>query len=240
MKIHNLGEEDIAKANAVIDILGPTNEKIATIESNVISLKSGKRGELYAVYKNGLKPGKYHAIAHVRYDTQVATTETNFGVGEMFVEIKNIDVKDFRLGSVAKFDIRIENKWNEELKDVYGRMQIWDEDDNLVADFKTASIDLQPFETTTIYGYWDTEGISVGTYEAKLTLYYANKTTERMLKTNVKLSSIEIDIIGVGMGAVTVKERPEEIDNYIIILIIVLVVANMGWFYYFRRSKKIK
>jgi hypothetical protein len=237
VKMYNLGQEDIASAQASIDILGPTNEVIATIETSPASIRSMEKGELMAVWQAETNPGMYHASATVRYDGEVGKTEKNFYVGNMLVEVIDIMVKDFNLGGVAKFDILTESKWNQEIKDVYAQMVIIDSADNKVADFKSASMDMQPLEKAHLYAYWDTEGVTEGDYVAKLALHYGGRVTEREIKTRVGLESIRMDFAGGSAGAVTggtdlLSQAP------IIVLVTVLVAINLAWFLYFRKRKK--
>lgn len=237
VKMYNLGQEDIAKADATIDILGPTNEVIATLETQPASVKTMQKGELYAVWDSDANPGMYHASATVRYDGEVGKVDKTFYVGNMLVDILGISVKDFRLGGVAKFDILAESKWNQPIKDVYAHMVINDAQDNKVADFKSASLDMAEFEKAHLYAYWDTEGVQEGDYMAQLDLHYGDRVTEREIKTKVGLNDISMDFIGGSAGAVT--GEGDILEQYpVIILVAVLVAINMGWFLYFRKRRK--
>lgn len=236
VKLYNLGKEDIAKATASIDILGPTNEVISTVEAGPVSVKSMQKGELMAVWDADVNPGMYHAAATVRYDGEVGKTEKTFYVGNMLVDVIDIKVKDFSLGSVAKFDILTESKWNQPIKDVYAHMIISDKHDNKVADFKSASLDLEPFEKAHLFAYWDTEGVMEGDYIAKLKLHYGNRVTEREIPTKIGLESITMDFMGGGSGAVT--GEGDLLSQYpIILLVAVLIAINLAWFMYFRKRK---
>jgi len=137
---------------------------------------------------------------------------------------------------VAKFDILTESKWNQPISDVYAHMIITDDGDNKVADFKSASVDMDVFEKAHLFAYWDTEGVMEGEYMAKLALHYGERVTEREIKTKVGLTSIRMDFLG-GAGAVTSEE--DLLSQYpIIMLVAVLVAINLGWFMYFRKKKR--
>jgi len=236
VKMYNLGKEDIAKAQATIDILGPTNEVIATIETGPSSIKSMEKGELLGVWKADVNPGMYHAAATTRYDGEVGKAEKTFYVGNMLVDVIDISVKDFSLGSVAKFDILTESKWNQNIGNVYAHMVINDQNDNKMADFKSASMDMEPFEKAHLYAYWDTEGVMEGDYNAKLSLHYGDRVAEREIMTKVGLNSIRMDFAG-GAGLVTSEE--DILEQYpVILLVAVLVAINFGWFLYFRKRRR--
>jgi hypothetical protein len=237
IKLYNLGTEDIAKAQATIDIYGPTNEVIARIQTEPSAIRSMAKGELIALWKANVNPGMYHAVATVRYDGEVGTSEKTFYVGNMLIDILDVSVKDFSLGGIAKFDILAESKWNQPVSDVFAHMIINDEGDNKIADFKSASTEMEPFETAHLYAYWDTESVQEGDYLGQLSVHYAGRTTDREIKTKVGLNSIRTEIIGVSVGAVTFEEGV--LGQYpIYILVIILVAINFAWFMYFRKRRR--
>ena len=236
VKMYNLGTEDIARAQATIEILGPTNEVIASIDTEPKAVKSMSKDELNAVWRANANPGKYHAVATVRYDGESGMAEQNFYIGNMLVDVLDVSVKDFRLGGIAKFDILAESRWNQPINDVYAQLIVRDENDNKVADFKSASLDMQPFERAHLYAYWDTEGINEGSYVTQLSLFYGDRKTEREIRTRVGLNSITTEIIGISVGAVTAQGGV--LDQYpIIILVVILIAINFSWFLYFRKRK---
>jgi len=237
VKLHNLGKEDIAKAQATIEIRGPTNEVIAAMETESKSLKSMQSGELLTVWNANVNPGMYNVKATVRYDGETGHAEKNFYVGNMLIDVLDITVKDFELGGIAKFDIHAESKWNQPISAVYAQMIINDLKENKVADFKSSSVDVGPFERAHIYAYWDTEGVDEGEYVSKLILHYAERTTEREIKTYVSLDAIRTEIVGgVSGGVVTAQGAAEQ--SPILILAAILIAVNMGWFIYFIRRKR--
>ena len=78
-----------------------------------------QRKELVAEWLPDVNPGKYLAIATIRYDDQVLTIEKEFNVGQMLLEIKELKVNNFALGEIAKFEALVENRWSEQLEDIY-------------------------------------------------------------------------------------------------------------------------
>jgi len=236
VKMYNLGKEDIAKAQATIQILGSTNEVIASIEAGPCAVKSMQRGELTAVWQAQANPGLYHALVTVRYDGEAGHVEKNFYIGNMLVDVLDVSVKEFRLGGIAKFDILAESMWNQPIPGVYAQMVINDEQENKVADFKSASVDMEPYERAHLYAYWDTQGVQEGDYITRLILHYAGRETAKEVKTHVGLEAIRTEIIGVSVGAVTAEEAG--LEQYpIILLVAVLIAINLGWFLYFRKRK---
>lgn len=234
VKVLNLGEQDIQSAWATIDILGPTNERIATLETNRASVKSKSRGELSAAWDADVNPGTYHAVATVHYDEKVTRAESNFGVGNMLIDILGVSVKGFRLGGVAKFEIDVESKWGEKISGVYAEMEVLRQDGDVMASFKSASADIGPMGRQTLYAYWDTDGVEKGDYEASLRLHYAGKVTEKRVSAYVGFDSIETAFEGGVTGRAVSSPGGGagmgDLSMYIILLVVVLIGINGFWF----------
>jgi hypothetical protein len=240
IKIYNLGEEDIYKAFATIDILGPTNEKIATLESEEISIESRRAGEVIVPWEANVNPGVYHAVVTVNYDGKIARTGEDFGVGRLRIDVLDVRVRSFILGGVAKFEIGVENKWNQRVSDVYAEMVMNDQEGDRIASFKSASVDIGALQRSTLYAYWDTEGVEKGTYDAKLIFHHADKTLEKLLKTYVESEGIRNEIIGVTAKAITRKGEMGPGVDVLVPLVLILIMINIGWFFYSRRRKEKK
>ncbi len=236
VKLFNLGKEDIASAEGTLEVLGPTNEVIASLGLGQAPVKSMEKAELVGEWRAAVNPGMYHAVATVRYDGEVGKAEKNFYVGNMLVDITDVSVKDFSLGGIAKFDIAAESRWNQRIDGVYASLLISNGRGDKVADIKSASIDMTEFEKAHLYAYWDTEGINEGDYLTALKLYYGGKVTEREINMKVGLNSIRTDIVGVSAGAIT--GQGDVLQQYpVIILVAVLVAINFAWFLYFRKRR---
>lgn len=236
-KIYNLGTEKIYGASATIDILGPTNEKIDTIEGETIAVESKKTGEIAIPWQANVNPGMYHAVLTVDYDGKIASAEKNFGVGALRIEVLDVKVRNFALGGIAKFEINVENKWNQKVTNVYADMIMSNQKGDQVASFKSASADIEPLQRSTLYAYWDTAGVDKGAYDAKLILHFADKSSEKLMKTYVNLESIDTEIVGITAHAVTAKGGPGPGADYLVPIVIILIMINAGWFFYFRRKK---
>ncbi len=238
----NVGEEDIGQAWATIDIMGATNERIATIETGKMSIKSKDRGELVAAWNADINPGTYHAVATVHYDDKVTRTEKNFAVGNMLIDVLDVSVKDFRLGGIAKFNIEVESKWSEKITGVYAEMEVLRPNGDVMTTFKSVSVDIEPMGRATLYAYWDTEGVEKGDYNINLKLHYAGKVSENKIDTYVGFDSIETNLeAGITGQAIfyTGEAGAADINMYIIILVVVLVGINGFWFLKLRnRGKK--
>ena len=237
MPVFNYGTLGIEKAKATIQILGATYEEIAVIESNEAKISSKGEVKLEAEWLANVNPGKYHVIATIWYDNEKITIEDDINIGSLFIDITRIDVKDFNLGEVAKFDIFLQSKWNELIENVYGEMTVTDKGGTEYTKFRTAATSMPALGQAKIEAYWDTAGISVGTYGMHLVVYYAGATTERMIETQVNIDSIRTSLTPTAqLVAPTAGKR----DTLLMLLVFILIIVNIAWFIYFRRSRKKK
>ncbi len=235
--IYNFGQEDIQKVKATITIYGATYEEIAVIESDEKQVKSKEQTKLIASWLPNVNAGVYHAKVRVEYDGNRINLEKNFNVGNLFVEISKVEVNDFILGGVARFDIYLESKWNQEIKDVYGEMTVMDKKGSIYTKSKTATVDIPAYEKSKLEAYWDTKDVQIGLYDVLLKIFYGDKTTERLIETQVNIDSIRTSleptakVVGGRAGLFTR-------DTVLVLLVIVLIVINISWFIYFRKRKK--
>jgi len=233
------GKLDIVNIKANIDIFNGAEEKIASLETNTDTLNSLERKELFVDWNPEVNPGRYKAVVTVRYDNEVATVLKEFNIGEMFLEILEINIKDFELGEIAKFDALVENKWSSNLKDVYLNILVYNSEGEIMADFKSPTYDINSLSKSEMVAYWDTAGVHEGTYEGKLILKYGEKATDKNIQ--MKISQYDLEVVGF-TGHVLVKGKGGSLNwNFILILIVgILVVANVIWFVLIKRLLKKK
>lgn len=234
LPVNSLGTENISSVKANITILGPTNEPIATVETQEESLGPMKRTILKAVWPANVNPGKYFAVAEVSYDEKKARAEKVFNVGEAGIEILGIDTKAFQLGGIAKLDVRLKSAWNEVLA-VFGELFIKDTNMDEIAKVKTPTGDLIPNKEETLTAYWDTAGVEEGKYYITLRINYGEgKHIEKQFESILSLNGLTISPLGM-TGRVTAAGSSNK--GLMIALIVILIVINVGWFLYIRKSK---
>jgi len=229
------GKLDIVNMEAKIDVYSWSDEKVTSLVSNSDSLLSLERKELVAKWKPEVAPGKYKAVVNVVYDEDVSTIEKEFNVGEMFLEIRELVVKDFQLGEIAKFSALVENKWSNDLKDVYLNIIVYNNEGETMADFKSPTYDIGSLSQEEMIAYWDTGGVHKGTYDGKLILRYGEKATERNIQ--LKISDDKIEIIGI-TGNVVVRGSKFNLTNILLIGVGVLIAVNIVWFVIIRKLLK--
>ena len=235
--VNNFGTQNIVKAEGIIDIYGPTNEKIGSVRTNAAGVASKGRKELVAAWQ-APNPGKYFATLTTTYDGEVAKAETTFSVGDQAFDILDVSVKDFQLGGIAKFDILVESKWNDKIDEVYAEMIISDEKGDEVARVKSASESIEAMSKEVLVAFWDTEGVKEGIYSANLIVYYGEKSTQRELRAVVSLNSIEVSFFGATAEAVRLTSSSLNKETMYMIILFVLVGINIAWFVYFKKRSK--
>ncbi|MEK6886983.1 MAG: hypothetical protein AABW88_04060 [Nanoarchaeota archaeon] len=231
------GNLDIVRAKAVIDIFTPLNEKVASLTTQEIPVLSGERGELAVKWDtSAVVPGRYRAIAVVSYDESILAIEKEFSVGTEGLELKSVEVNDFSLGDIAKFEFLVENKLNFAVDGAYILMQVFNDAGDVMAEFKSATYDVQPFGSKLLVAFWDTEGVRKGTYDAKALINFGQSSIQKQLTLDV--SDNDITVIGVGYVIKSANGGGNSLVTILVIVVVVLVLLNLTWFLILRRKIK--
>nr|MBA4404713.1 hypothetical protein [Nanoarchaeum sp.] len=230
--INNLGSEQITNAKGLIDIFDSKGVKLTSLETSIVSVDSGLRKEVMVAWSGVIEPGEYRANLNLVYDNMISEYVKNFQIGEAKVNILHIYSNNFKLGQIAKFNILIENKWSEKIKDVYTDLLISDEGKE-IGRFKSATEDIDPSSNKELTAYWDSEGVEVGEYDAKFMLHYNDKVIEKDMKTKIDKNSISFS----GFSGAVVSDSPINTNN-IIAFVVIIVVVSAIWIVYFKFKKK--
>ncbi len=236
--IVNRGSENINNAKAEISIFDNGNNLIDKISTNSLGIVAQEKQELIASWDVKVEKGNYFAKAVIDYDGEQILVEGGFSVGDEVLDLKRIFVEDFRLGEIAKFNMIVENKWNEMISGAYAEMRVFDEEFKEIDSFKSATYDISPGVQTTMIYHWDTKGISTGLYDANVILYYSGKKTQQDLKLDVKQNSI--DVIGLGYVISSGDSEGGSLVTLLFIIIGFLVLLNLLWFLILRKRFKKK
>lgn len=230
------GKLDIARARAVIDIFTPLNEKVATLSTQEIPILAGERKELAVEWEASSFPsGRYFAYVTVLYDESVLNLEKEFSIGKDSLDLKSVEVNDFSLGEIAKFEFLVENTLNSPVDDVYISMQVFNDQNEIMAEFKSAEYNVDQFSSKLLVAFWDTEGVRVGDYDAKAFIHYGQVSTQKDLTLDI--SENDISVIGVGYVISSAgSSGNSSIITILVIAIIVLVLLNLTWFLVLRKK----
>jgi hypothetical protein len=233
----NRGSLEIKKVQTKIEIYSGEN-LIDEIYLEDINVLAGERKEVIGMWDTNVEIGRYKARIILNYDGEEKVVEKEFNVGESKLEIELITVKDFKLGGIAKFNILINNKMINDIKDVNVNMIVYGSEKEIIADVKSQNYDALSLSKTEMVAYWDTEGINKGTYDGKLILRYGSERDEKNVK--IKVTEDSIEVIGITGKVIVQSDGKFDITNILIILIVILILANILWFLVFKRLKKNK
>ena len=237
--VFNKGSKQLDNVNVKIKIFSSDGTLVDQIVSDTRSLAPGSSTKFAVHATKEYFKGSYKAVATVSYDGQQLEVETEFSIGELTIDIKNLVVNEFSLGDVAKFDIILHNTWSDTLKNVYADMEITGDDNTVYAEFKTVAIDIPSRGIGTLEGYWYTQGIEPGIYTAKVTLHYANKISQKEFELEVYANKI----VTRGMKTGKAIEAPEELklekNAFLVLIIIVLAAVTFALVMKLRKKNKL-
>jgi len=234
--VYNLGSETLNRVKAVVEIFGPTWERLGRVETNEILINAQDKGKLSAKWPAKVSPGVYHARAMVEYDGKTVQAEENFNVDDIVVELGRIEVPEFRIGEVAQFNLLLENRWNDIVKDVYADVWVSDSKGNEYMRFKTASVDIPALSMQNLTAYWYTKGVNMGVYSLGVMLHYAGRDSEISREIKVNADSIET---GFGSTAAVISSGTSFRDNLLVVIVIILIIVNILWLVFFvKRLRK--
>jgi hypothetical protein len=234
----NKGSENIVSVTGEVVIKGPTNEEIARIPSSKLdSIAAKNSGKIAANWKADVNPGLYYAEFIVNYAERQFVLRKSFMVGNYDVEIRSLKVNNFRLGTIAKFDVELLSRWNQPISNVYAELQVVDDKGSILSTFKTNPIDLTQLTTSIITGYWDTADATIGNYDVRVVAHYGDKSSERLFRTVVGIDSIQVQGME-GIANVVAASGQGNSLSLVYILVIVSILFNIGLFIYFKFMRK--
>lgn len=216
--VNNLGKEDIT-AKTDIEIYSG-EEIIETLDLGVKDIKT-QTSESFEkdVSTADYKPGPYKAIATVDYG-KIAKAEREFKIGTLFFNITNW-TSEVERGKINPFYIEIESLWNSQIENIYAEVNVTNLEES-VDFFKTPSVSLGPWQKTVLKSYLNAEKLNTGDYKAHIELFYADKTTSKMVDIKV----VESGLLGL------IK------SNIVLIILIVALVVLIIYFFWRRYGNK--
>ena len=238
VEVKNLGTQDILEAYAIVNIYDPSNNKVATVTSNKESIESKDNEILIAKWKPNLKSGNYRAVATLMYDNLNTRDEKSFSIGTMFLDINSITVDNFKLGGIAKFDILVENEWNEEVPQVYADTSIGNEKGKIYSTYKTSNVDIPAFGQQEINSFLDTSKLSVGRYKLNVDLNYLSQKAGMIFDIMVEQNKITANLAGRAIIDEESEESPAIIKSIYILIFLIIILIIFNIVIYFRKIRK--
>ncbi|MBI2040522.1 MAG: hypothetical protein HYT16_00285 [DPANN group archaeon] len=177
LKVTNRGRETIEKITAVFEILDSKNKRTAAAILSESNLKLTESKTMETEIKTaGFVAGKYHANAEVTYDGIKKSTETNFRVGDLVINIIKVYGDSIKKDTIGKIFVDYESQWSETIKDVRPELKIY-LGSNKIAETQGQQFSVEPFTAGTAAVFWDTRGLNAGEYDIQAVLSYENRTS---------------------------------------------------------------
>jgi hypothetical protein len=191
--LSNVGTTEITRAKGQIVITSPDGEGVASLQTNSVNVPSGEKTKITAEWVPNVDPGTYHVQVIVEYDAgKLLLLEKDMDIGEPLVEIESLKVSTFRLGTIAKFDITVANRWNKQMPDVYGVTQVSDMTGTIIDTYKTGSVNVPSLSTHVLSSYWDTTDMEPKSYLISVKVFYLGRVREKIYELVVKENQIII------------------------------------------------
>jgi hypothetical protein len=218
----NLGYENISEAWGEIDVSDPGNKTLASLKTPVKPLLSNIRDSYYAAKwpTVGYKAGDYTAKARFYYRNNISYMQANFKIGRLVVNILNY-TQSVNYKTINPFKIIVQSGWNGEIQNVYGLVTING------TTFQTPSIDLPAWEQRTLHGYFDTNNVKDGVYNAEIVVYFQGSSTYTLGKVTVMPPPKK-----------KLLEQPTIIYGGVIGLLLVILIILLILFLSTRRKKQ--
>ncbi|MFH1399345.1 MAG: hypothetical protein ABIG95_04515 [Candidatus Woesearchaeota archaeon] len=237
IEVKNLGTDKILSGQIVVDVFGPTNNKLSSASSEIFSLDPKKKDVIVVPWMPDLGSGSYKAVATLIYDGMNAKDEQPFSIGESMIEILGISVRDFKLGGIARFEIMLESLWNQDIPGVYGDVTAKDASGKVYTTSRTASVDIGSYEKQTIEAYWDTKSVGAGDYKLDIVLNYLGKKSEQVFDIAVSLNEIRTTAFGKVVSAEEGQNSSVMQGIYVLtFMVVLLIIFNVVIF--FKKVKK--
>lgn len=165
-EVSNFGKQDLMLVYGKVDIFNIKGEKVGSVKSKSTSIKSTETKTISAEWdSHGTIAGEYTAVGTLVYDSIEKIMNSTFLIGTKEVEILNY-TKNFEIGKISRMDIDIINRWNGPINDLYAVVNVGQ------IEFKTPSISLNAFQSSTLTGHIDTTNLESGEHEIEMTLRF--------------------------------------------------------------------
>jgi len=251
VNVLNLGKQDIAIAQGIIDIYDLNNNSITTINTDIQSIPSNSNVELNATFdtsKFSLQPGIYIARARYTYNGIILnqTDEQKFMIGQMRITITDWS-RTIYVNTTNKFTVNIESDWAADIKDVYAKIQFPNENRpvktpnmDLIKDISSDKTTVKA--STMLETYWETAGMNTGMTKVDVEIFYDKQTIRQTLDVNVTTSPIPIleqpkkfDMLAFKDNNIILLNMTIPMTVFLMIVLSIIVLFNI---YYFAARKK--
>jgi len=211
----NKGTESIESFNVEIKVKDTNDDIVYSRDAEypmTLDVKQSSRIEEHISLK---QPGAYILEFTTYYADKNLTLSQDFSAGKYDITIADANVQNFRLGTIAKFDISLMSGWNGPIDGVYGEVIIKDNNGTVIDRIRTDKKAISSKDNS-IFAYWDTSNVRSGEYLISMLIYAGDKVSTREYRAQVADNSIIVQEID--------KETSGQ-DNIKIVIISTIILA---------------
>jgi hypothetical protein len=198
INIINKGAESIGSVNGRLSIRGYDGKERyhddIYVNDGISPQESKKVDNSFMI----TEAGSYIAEYYIYYDNKNFSISKEFDVGTYEIDLKNTSVKNFRLGTIAKFDIAVSTNWNKQIEDIHGEIIIQDKEGNIIGQTSIPGKAINPGEDS-LTAYWDTSNIGAGEYVLSVKLFSGNEVITKEYESRISEDNI---LIGTETGTI--------------------------------------
>lgn len=183
----NLGDKTVKNAQATIELVkdGEIKTTLLTDKADITSMGSAEYTKKFETSR--YEAGRYKAIARLAYEDRTATDEEKFIIGTHLVEILTYP-EEIEIGGMKQLSIGIESLWGKGIENAYAEITISNK--KQMAELKTASTTINPWEQTTLNTEINTSQFAPGVYNAKINIFYNDKISTETGQITFKLPEV--------------------------------------------------
>lgn len=170
----NIGTQNINELQSTIEVRDASGALLEELDTQTTSLRRAEKKNLVATWTPP-NPGPYQLTATTRFDEQEQTTQLDVDVGELDLHVGEPAISDFSFGEVAQITLPVTSTWNDELRGVYVRVRVYDEEDRRVDTITSPSTDLAALGSAELSAFWETQEVEEGAYRAEATLHFGGR-----------------------------------------------------------------
>lgn len=187
VSLESMGLQDVT-AGGLIKVTDSSGRAAATVQTGSVFVKSMEKGVLQATWDtSGMPAGRYYAEAVVEYGAEEPLSMgSGFKIGDILVRVVNITYpEDIFPDQIVKLEVLADSYWNDRIEGSYVTLDV-KKDGMQAGESRSESFDLEPWESRTVPLYWDTAGLSEGSYVAEISVHYSGKTEKGIAALVIK------------------------------------------------------
>ncbi len=190
LRLTNRGNATIKTITSAVELVSISGQKVATAILSYSNLEPASTATLSTEIKtNNILAGKYNAKAEIDYDRVRTSIERQLRIGELHINILQVNGDDIKKNSIGKILIQYESEWNDPIEHVVPRVELLKAGD-VVAQTQGQEFLVGSFGNGISTIFLDANGLEAGEYDIKGILDYENKTAIKTGK--IKIVSFEI------------------------------------------------